>query len=177
MPTRKFQKSFSGLLILGVLIGFGLLYLASLTDLPFQAVLVVVSIALVFFSSHPLAHYFSGLVFGVRTEYFFLSRSDFRKLGGSLGKLGNAIPTIGVKFDKSQLADVSRSKRAFLFGAGAIVSNVGMLIPISLAVVLKFSLVSTTLAALFLLISLGTELLFSTKVGDLSKMRHELSLV
>ena len=177
MKFRKLPNSFAGMLLLGVLTGFVVLYAGSITDiLLFKTVLLLISMVLVFFSLHPLAHYATGLAFHVRTRYFFLSRSDFRKLGGSLGRLGNAIPTIGVKFDSERLKTTSRSRRAFLFGVGAIASNVGMLVILLISVALDFGLVSSTIGTLFFLASLGTELLFSTKVGDLNKMRRARSL-
>lgn len=174
MPFRELPRSFAAMLVLGVLIGFILLHFA--TSLSLQIILLLLSMAFVFFFSHPLAHFFTGLAFGVRTSYFFLSSSDFRKLGGSFGKIGNAIPTIGVKFDLGQSVKLSRTKRGFLFGAGAIVSNVGMLIPLLLAIHLNFGLIPLLLGMLFFFASLGTEFLFSSKVGDLSKMKRELSL-
>lgn len=164
------------MLAIGVLIGFLVLYFGAINDsILFKTIQLLISMALVFFFSHPLAHYATGLVYGVKTRYFFLSSSDFRKLGGSLGKFGNRLPTIGVKFDPAQLATVTQSRRAFLFGVGAIASNVGMLAILSLAIILDFGLIPLALGALFLLASIGTELLFSTKVGDLNKMRRAQS--
>ena len=177
MNVRKLPVSFAGVLLVGVLIGFVFLYLGSITDFPlFKAVLLLISMAPVFFCLHPLAHHVAGLAYGVRTRYFFLSRSDFRKLGGSLGKLGRIIPTIGVKFDPAQLATITIQKKAFLFGVGVIASNIGMLVILLLAATLDFGLIPLALGTLFFIASLGTELLFSTKVGDLSKMRQAKSL-
>lgn len=177
MKVRKLPDSFACVLLLGVLIGFAFLYAGSITDiLLFKTVMLLISLTLVFFSLHPLAHYAAGLAFHVRTRYFFLSRSDFSKLGGSLGKLGNAIPTIGVKFDSERLKTTGRSRRAILFGVGAIASNVGMLVILLISVALDYGLVPSALGTLFFLASLGTELLFSTKVGDLNKMRRARSL-
>ena len=176
MKFRKLQTTFALALAMGVAIGAVALYLATFTTFLLQAILALISMALIFFFLHPLAHFCTGLIYGVKTKYFFLSNSDFRKLNGVIGKLGNFIPTIGVKFDSSHLASVPRSKRAFLFGAGAIISNVGMLVALSVEINLNFGRVSIILGTLFILASLGTELLFSTKVGDLSKMKRELTL-
>ena len=176
MSFRKLQTSFAIALAMGVAIGVDLFYFASISSSLHQTFLSLISMAMVFFSLHPLAHFFAGMIYGVKTKYFFLSRSDFRKLSGIIGKIGNSIPTIGVKFDSSHLAAVPRLKRAFIFGAGAVTSNVGILVIVSLSVVLKFGIISIILGTLFFLASLGTELLFSAKVGDLSKMRRELAI-
>lgn len=177
-PKRRFPASFSKVLIVGIITGFAILYVASVSaSAGVQTILLLISMALIFFTSHPLAHYLAGLIYGVDTKYFFISTSEFRKLGGFLGSLGKTIPTIGVKFQTSQVASIGKLRRSFLFGSGVIVSNVIMGVLVSLAFVLGFSLVASALGMLFLLASLATEFLFSTKVGDLYKMKRELSSV
>jgi hypothetical protein len=130
---------------------------------------------LIFYVLHPLAHYVVGLAYGVKTKYFFLGRSDFGKLGGILGRIGKVMPTIGTKFDSTQLAAISGAGRGFLFGSGTIVSNVALLAPLLLAIFLGFNIIALILGTLLLLGSLATELIFGTKVGDLYKMKREFS--
>ena len=69
MNVRKLPVSFAGMLLAGALIGFVFLYVGSIADfLLFKTVLLLISMALVFFTLHPLAHYATGLAYDVRTK-------------------------------------------------------------------------------------------------------------
>ncbi|MGI0092152.1 MAG: hypothetical protein ACREBS_10620 [Nitrososphaerales archaeon] len=136
---------------------------------------MLVSMALVFYCSHPLSHYIVGKIYGINTKFFFLGKSDFRKLNGALGKLGGMFPTIGIKLDPAKVAGLPRGgKKGFLFGSGAIVSSAVIVIPIAIAAVTRFSLIALVIGLLFFLWNLSFELAFSTKTGDLAKMRRAL---
>lgn len=131
---------------------------------------------LVFFATHPLAHYVVAKMYSVRVTNFFIAPSDFRKLPMKTANLfGSMIPTIGTKIDHSSLLKLNSEQRARIFGAGAIASTILILIPLSAATVLRESILAIIFGALFFLVNLGTELLFSTKVGDLAKMKHAYS--
>jgi len=154
--------------------GLGIASAASSSNVAVQALIMLVSMVVVFFASHPLGHLFLAMAYGVRTEYFFVGRSDFRKLPSKfLGLAGGFVPTIGTKLMKNELAKVQPRRRGYIFGAGAIVSN--SLVGIELAYVLEagFSLLASLLGALFFIAVIATEVLFSTKVGDLGKMANE----
>jgi hypothetical protein len=175
--ARQFPTDyFAAALVLGIAIGFAILYLGTVSSL-FLAKLVclLVSMILIFYFSHPLAHYLVGIAYGVKTMYFFVGKSDFRKLRGPLGRLSGLMPTIGTKFDSSKAAGIGKTRRGFLFGSGAIVSNVLMLVPLVIAFVFSFSLIALALGTLLFLATLVSELLFSTKIGDLYKMKKALS--
>ncbi len=173
---RRFKPS-GGLLLLAVgtiisvvLVTAGLLA----SNYLLQTILLLASMGLLFYSSHPLAHYIVAKIYKVNVKYFFLSKSDFRKLRGNLGSLGNFLLTIGVKLDSAQLSNLSKVRRGFVFGAGAIVSNVLLAVEVIFAWLAGFNTIAMILATLFLLVNLGTELIFSTRVGDLAKMKKEL---
>lgn len=85
------------------------------------------------------------------------------------------MPTVGTKFDPEQAAGIAKTRRAFMFGSGAIVSSVAMSVPLIVAVILGFNIVPLVVGTLFFIVTLATEIMFSTKIGDLAKMRRELS--
>jgi hypothetical protein len=175
--ARHFPSGYlAATLVLGVAIGFAILYLGRLNSLILpQSVCLLVSMILIFYCSHPLAHYLVGMAYGVKTTYFFVGKSDFRKLGGALGSLSGLMPTIGTKFDSPDVSALDKMRRGFLFGSGAIVSNVLMSVPLVIAIAFSFNLIALALGTLLFLATLGSELLFSTKIGDLYKMKRALS--
>ncbi len=154
--------------------GLGLVFARSSSSVVVQTLVVLISMVVGFFASHPLGHLFLARTYGVGTDYFFVGRSDFRKLPIKAVKLaGGLMPTIGTKLKKDQLANLPPRKRGYIFGAGVIVSNT--LVGIELVYVLAsgFGLPAVLLGAVFFAAMLATEVLFSTKVGDLGKMANE----
>jgi hypothetical protein len=169
----------SGVILLSAGIVFStvlLLIAVHLTKNPvYQTILLLVSMGALFYSSHPLAHYAVAGITRVGVRYFFVGRSDFRKLGGAMGALGKSVFTIGIKLEPARVRRLSRSRGAILFGSGAIVSNALLAIELLAARLAGLSTLALALGAVLLFGSLATELLFSTKVGDLAKMKRELS--
>ena len=129
---------------------------------------------LLFFFSHSLVHFIVAKIYRVKVTYFFVGKSDFRKLSGPIGRIGGLVTTIGTKFDSSQLS-LSRGKRAFLFGSGAIVSNVLIGFMLLIAFFFDFASIALIFGFLFFVTAVFTEISFGTKVGDLEKMRREYS--
>jgi len=145
-------------------------------NVPVQVLAMLVSMVLVFYASHPLGHFFTARAFGVRTEYFFVGKSDFRKLRlKPVSLVGGLMPTIGTKLRKDELASLPPRKRGYVFGAGVIVSNALVGVQLVYVLVAGFSLLAVILGSLFFVVMLSTEFLFSTKVGDLGKMRNEFN--
>lgn len=139
-----------------------------------QSAAVLIALGLVFFSTHPLGHFAVAALLHVHTDYFFLGRSDFRKLPSKpLRAIGARIPTLGTKLRGQELSSLLPKKRGYIFGAGVMASNA--LVAVELLVVLGagFMLLPSLLGLAFLVATLGTELAFSTKSGDLAKMRAE----
>src|SRR6266550_2829086 len=152
----------------------GIAYAGSSRNAVLQALIVLVSMVVAFFASHPLGHLFLARAYGVRTEYFFVGRSDFRKLPSKVASsAGGLMPTIGTTLKRDELAKLPPRRRGYILGAGVIVSN--SLVGIELVYVLSagFSLLALLLGALFFAAMLATEVLFSTKVGDVGKMTNE----
>ena len=72
---------------------------------------MLVSMGLVFYLSHPLGHFFVAWAYGVGTDYFFVGRSDFRKLRlKPMSVVGGLMPTIGTKLKKDGLAKLPPRK-------------------------------------------------------------------
>jgi hypothetical protein len=152
----------------------GLAYARSSGNIVVQSLVTLVSMVVVFFASHPLGHLFLARAYGVGTEYFFVGRSDFRKLNLKVASVvGGLVPTIGTKLRKDELAKLLPRKRGYVFGAGVIVSNALVGIELVCVLVAGFSLPAVLLGALLFISILATEVLFSTKVGDLGKMAAE----
>jgi len=162
------------LVLVAVLSALLLGYSRASSNLVVQVITMLLSMALVFYASHPLGHFFAARAYGVSTEYFFVGRSDFRKLKlKPMSLVGGLTPTIGTKLKKDELASLSPRNRGYVFGAGVIVSNALVGIQLVYVLVAGFSLPAVVLGALFFVATLATELVFSTKVGDLGKMRGE----
>ena len=152
----------------------GLAYARSSSNVVIQALTMLISMAVVFFASHPLGHLLLARAYGVGTEYFFVGRSDFRKLPSKVVKLaGGLTPTIGTKLKKDELAKLQPRKRGYIFGAGVFVSNALVAIELVYVLAAGFSLPAMLLGVVFFVAMLATEVLFSTKVGDLGKMANE----
>lgn len=137
-----------------------------------QAVTLLVSMGLLFYSSHPLGHYLVARILGVGVDYFFLGSSDFKKLEMEpLRTIGKMIPTIGTKLNRSRLGSLAPRWRRFVFGAGVIFSNFLIGVQFAYALVAGFSSPAVLLSAAFVVGTLASEVVLSTKVGDISKMR------
>jgi len=173
--SRVSPRLASSLLVLvDVLSALLLVYSRASSNLVVQALTMLVSMVLVFYVSHPIGHFLTARAFGVGTEYFFVGRSDFRKLRlKPMSLVGGLMPTVGTKLKKDGLASLSPRKRGYVFGAGVIVSNALVAVQLVYVSVAGFSLPAVLLGILFFVVMLSTEFLFSTKVGDLGKMRNE----
>jgi len=176
---RKARKVSPGLasplLVLLLLVSALLLvYSRASSNVVLQVLAMLVSMGLVFYLSHPLGHFFTARAYGVGTDYFFVGRSDFRKLPlKPMSLVGGLMPTIGTKLNREELAKLPPRKRGYIFGAGVIFSNALVGIELLYVLAAGFSLPAVLLGALFFVATLATEILFSTKVGDLGKMAGE----
>ncbi|HUH99877.1 MAG TPA: site-2 protease family protein [Nitrososphaerales archaeon] len=177
--TRLSPALASSLLVIVAVFSLLLLAFSRGTGNPVvQPVATLVSMGLLFFSTHPLGHFLVARAEGVHTEYFFVGRSDFRKLKMKpMSLIGGLVPTIGTKLRKDELSSLSPRKRGYIFGAGVIVSNSLMGIELLYVLLARFGLASIILGALLFVATVTTEAMFSTKVGDLVKMRNEFKKI
>ena len=179
-PVRRVSPAIASSLLLVVLLVSALLlvYAGTVSNAAIQTLAMLVAMVLIFYASHPLGHFVMAMAYGVRTEYFFIGRSDFRKLKlKPVSIVGGLMPTVGTKLNKEGLASLSPRRRGYVFGAGVIFSNAAVGIELLHVVVTGYSLLAILLGSLFFLVMLATEFMFSTKVGDLGKMRNEFNKV
>ncbi len=163
------------LLIVLSAVSFAILFIGHGSSALSETLSLLISMGLLFFSSHALAHFVIARIYRVKVSYFFIGRSDFRKLTGLVGRIGGLVPTIGTKFDSSQLSALTRGKRAILFGSGAIASTVLIGFMLLIAFFFDFASIALIFGFLFVVSTIFTEISFGTKVGDFGKMRREYS--
>ena len=166
------------LLVIAEAFGIALLFLSSNnTQIILQAILFLVSMVVIWYAAHPLSHFVVAKICGVRTLFFFIGPSDIGKNGPSIAKkISPFLITVGTKLDRSSLLAISKTRKAWILGSGALVGVIILALIESFAILdFKFNTVSPVLGGLFFLLTVGTELVLSTKSGDLSKMKKELS--
>lgn len=180
---QKAQKRLSAalgpsLLVIVEAFGIAILFLSSsITQVILQAILFLVSMVVIWYAAHPLSHFAVAKIYGVRTLFFFIGSSDIGKNGPSIvKKISPYLITVGTKLDRSRLLAISKTRRAWILGSGALVGVIVLALIESFAILdFKFNTVSLVLGGIFFLLTVGTELVLSTKSGDLSKMKKELS--
>lgn len=168
------------ILIIIEILGFFLLYLSSqVTQFILQGIMFLVSMIVIWYASHPLAHAMFAKIFGVPILFFYVGRSEMGRMGNSTTiakKVSPFLITIGTKLDRSKLSIMSRNRRAWTLGAGALVGIVILAIIESFAIAsFRFGLFSLIFGGLFFTLTIGTELLLSTKSGDLFKMKEQFA--
>jgi hypothetical protein len=142
-----------------------------------QAALFLLGSLLIWYASHPISHYITARIFGVRVLYFYVGRSELRNAGISAAKsLAPYLITIGTKLDRAGIISprLSRNARAFIYGSGAIVSGCVAGLIFVYSSLAMFSTLTVVVALLFFLFSSGNEIVLSTRSGDLAKMRKAL---
>lgn len=177
--ARKISTPSGAFLILVLeAIGIVLLLLSSrITSTIPQAVVFLISMIVIWYASHPLAHFIFANLSRVPVLYFYLAPSEMGKSGFSLARrVSPLLITIGTKLDGSRMSKIPSASRGWIYGSGALVGLVVIAIIESYAILYpKFGVLSMVLGGLFFLLTLGTELTLGAKSGDLSKMRMELS--
>jgi hypothetical protein len=178
--------NFSGLatLSIGIIVGVTLLILSKMLghgDLffsLFQAIPFLFGTVIIWYCSHPLSHYLSARALGVRTLFFYIGRSEMRNAGIRFVRaISPLMITLGTKLDGSTLNSplVSRRGRAFIYGAGAIVSSCLVALIFLYCALAGYRTLTVAITALFLAFSVASEIGLSTKNGDLAKMKRALS--
>lgn len=138
----------------------------------------IISVVIIWYASHPLAHYIVARLCKVRTLFFYLGRSELRNSTGPLivKKFARILVTVGTRLNQDELKLVSKGKRAWIYGSGALVGIVAIASIESYALLnLRYNIISLLLGGLFFLFTLLTEIGLSTQSGDLSKMRKEIA--
>lgn len=156
--------------VVAVLVGLALAVLAGVTrNLPLSLFMSLLSWGALWMFSHCLAHYLAGRAFGISFEYYFIGRSDIRKLRLPLiASLASFMPALGIKTNEESMRAASSSAKARMFRAGAIAS---MSLPFFVPVV-QFLFEQRVVGSIMMALSLanlGFTLYFSPRAGDFKK--------
>lgn len=151
------------------------LFLVNPVPHPLQKLMLLLTSWFCFwFFSHCLAHFVVGRIFGVNFLYYFVGKSSLIKLNlPFISFFAKIFPVLGIKMDKASFKNLSPKKQAVVFASGALASMISPLICLIYAIIYLeawiggFLSVMTTGNIVFTLI-------FSAKVGDLSKARKSL---
>lgn len=158
--------------ILVTLFGLWLLYLALYNSSSSARGMALVGAAFFLsFSLHPLTHYVVGRVLGINFKYYFLHGLYifFRSPGKKWWKLEPSL-----KVDYASYLRASPKARVLMHASGAVVTKLTILLVLLLGV--KFNapvrgiIATVAMLALYML----TDLLYSTKSADWSKVKREL---
>lgn len=161
--------------IIGLAYGFLSFFLINqlLYSLPKLMVLLVSWFCFWFFS-HCLAHFAIGKILGVNFLYYFVSKSSLTKLDiPIISFLAKLFPVLGIKIDRSTFKSISPKKKAMVYASGTLASMISPMVCLIYAVVY----LENWMGAFLSLITAGNivfTLIFSAKVGDLSKARNSL---
>lgn len=159
----------------GVVASFVFLDVSGSTHGIMQAILFVVGMALLWYVSHPLSHCSIAKIYRVSTLYFYIGRSEMRKVKTPFSKLiSKYLVTVGTKLDRKKFSALSPNSRALVMGSGAIVSTILSALVLIYALARDFGTFALLFGGLFFFANLVTEILLSTKAGDLKKMKEEL---
>lgn len=160
----------------GVAISIVIMLISSITGGLIQAVLLIAGMGILGYSSHALSHCIVSRILGVDTLYFYVGKSEMRKLKSPIsGFISKYLFTIGTKLDRRKFATLTPGSRALIMGSGAIIPTALLALILSLAFIFGFGVLSLVLGGLFFLSNLSTEIFLSVKVGDLKKMKDQLS--
>jgi hypothetical protein len=147
-------------LTIGSLAGAAALVVGSKLSGGPQAIVFIGAFGVLLISTHSLAHYVVGRVLGIRFTHAFLG--------------GPPPPRPGVKTDYATYLRTSPRARAVMHASGAVISKLlpFVLVPIALAM-------DAWPGVVWILMAIGvltivTDVLFSTKTSDWMKVRREL---
>ncbi len=123
------------------------------------------------FSLHPLTHYAVGRVLGINFKYYFLHGLYifFRSPGKKWWKLEPSL-----KVDYASYLRASPRSRAIMHASGAVVTKLTILLVLLLGIKFNVSMQGIIATAAMLALYILTDLLYSTKSADWSKVKREL---
>jgi hypothetical protein len=111
-------------------------------------------------TTHSLAHWLVGRMFGMRFTHYFLG--------------GPSPPRPGAKLDYASYLGTSPRRRALMHASGAVVTKILPFAFIPVAVALGLPGWSMALLAVTGVVQIITDILFSTKTSDWKKVKREL---
>lgn len=157
IPIRLGTAAMLAATILGLL-----LVSAAYSDVAARDWYFLVGFGIIWVTTHGLGHLVVGTAVGMRFTHWFI---------GTL-----TLPQPGVKVDYATYLVVSAHRRAWMHASGAIVSKITPFALLPFAYLSGVSRWVTLVVAAFGVISIVTDILWSTKVSDWKKFRREMSL-
>jgi len=104
----------------GTVLGLVLLYLATYVMPPLRAILTLMAFLALWYFPHTFFHYIVGKFFDIGFSYYFVGRTNLRKLIKPVGKI--PIPLLGIKIDRNSFDKVDRWKKRIMFLSGVFAS-------------------------------------------------------
>ena len=148
--------------VVGTAIGLVLVGLAYNTPEPWNSLLLLAGTGAVLVTTHGLAHLVVGRLVGIRFTHWFIA--TLRR------------PQPGVKTDYATYLAVDPRRRAWMHASGAIVSKIVPFALVPAALIAGVPVWATVLLVAMGVISIITDVLWSTRFSDWKKFRREMEL-
>ena len=146
---------------IGTVVGLVLVGFAYNTPDPWNGVLLLAGMGVILVATHGLAHLVVGRLAGIRFTHWFV---------GTVGR-----PQPGVKTDYATYLATDPRRRAWMHASGAIVSKIVPFALIPAALIAGVPAWTTILLVVVAVVSIITDILWSTKASDWKKFRREMS--
>lgn len=141
-------------------LGLTMVGLAYSAEEPWNGVLLLAGMFIVFLATHGLGHLAVGRVFGIRFTHWYV---------GTIGR-----PQPGVKTDYASYLRATPKQRAWMHAAGAVVSKLVPFLLIPAALIAGVPWWATTLLVLFAIAGIVTDYLLSVTKSDWKKYLREM---
>ncbi len=148
--------------LIGVATGLMLVGMAYSTSAPANGLMMLAGMFVIFTAIHGIGHLVVGRIVGIRFTHWFV------------GVLSQPAP--GVKTDYVSYLSASPRGRAWMHAAGAIASKVVPFALIPAALAADVPSWSTLAMVGFGLLTIGTDVFFSTKKSDWKKFKREMAV-
>ncbi len=161
--------------ILVTLFGLWLLYLALYHSISsIRSAALVGATFFLSFSLHPLTHYAVGRVLGINFKYYFLHGLYifFRSPGKKWWKLE---PSLKVGY--ASYLRASPKSRVVMHASGAVVTKLTILLVLLFGIKFNAPVQGIIATAAMLALYIATDILYSTKSADWSKVKRELRYI
>lgn len=147
--------------MLGTVLGLVLVGLVYSTPEPVNGILLLAGTGVLLLTTHGLAHLVVGRLAGIRFTHWFI---------GTVAQ-----PQPGVKTDYATYLTTPAKRRAWMHASGALATKVLPFALLPAALIANVPTWATILLVVIGVVSVITDILWSTKTGDWKKFRREMS--
>ena len=148
--------------LVGTVAGLVLVGLAYSTPEPWNGLLLLAGTGILLVTTHGLAHLAVGGLAGISFTHWFI---------GTIAR-----PQPGVKTDYATYLTTTAQRRAWMHASGALMTKILPFALIPAALIAGVPSWATILLVVIGVVSIITDILWSTQVGDWKKFRREMSL-